>query len=96
MRISSPPFLCPCYYGTDIDSKEHLIACRHSVEEIAEIIGADSLAYLSLDDLELLAGSKEYCSACFDGDYPTEIPADTRKNRFERRLSERPPKAKKN
>ena len=51
MRISSPPFRNPCYYGTDIDSREHLIACQHSIAEIGEIIGADSLGYLSLEDL---------------------------------------------
>ncbi|MGN0165981.1 MAG: amidophosphoribosyltransferase [Lachnospiraceae bacterium] len=95
MRISAPPFLYPCYYGTDIDSQEHLIACHHTVEEIAEIIGVDSLAYLSLDDLPLLVGRTDYCAACFDGSYPTEIPTGTMKNRFERRLSERPPKEKK-
>lgn len=89
MRISSPPFLHPCYYGTDIDSEENLIACHHSVEEIANIIGADSLGYLPVDSLEEMIGNKCYCSACFDGKYPTEIPKDTRKNRFEQRLSEK-------
>lgn len=88
MRISAPPFLHPCYYGTDIDSRENLIACKHSVEEIAEIIGADSLGYLPVSELGSLIGNNEYCSACFDGDYPTEIPKDTRKNRFEQKLSE--------
>ena len=88
MRISSPPFLHPCYYGTDIDSQEHLIACHHSVEEIAEMIGADSLGYLPAEKLYALAGEDVYCHACFTGDYPTAIPADTRKDRFERRLSE--------
>lgn len=89
MRISSPPFLHPCYYGTDIDSKEHLIACRHTVEETARIIGADSLGYLSVAQLQVLAGGCGYCSACFDGQYPTAIPKDTRKDRFEGKLSER-------
>lgn len=89
MRISSPPFLHPCYYGTDIDSREHLIACHHSVEETAEIIGADSLGYLPVSKLGSLIGSCGYCSACFDGNYPTEIPADTRKDRFEQKLSEK-------
>ena len=89
MRISSPPFLHPCYYGTDIDSGEHLIACRHSVEETAAIIGADSLGYLPAADLSRLIGNHEYCSACFDGLYPTEVPTDTRKDRFEQKLSER-------
>lgn len=88
MRISAPPFLHPCYYGTDIDSEENLIACRHSMEEIAGLIGADTLGYLPIDKLDRLVGSSEYCAACFDGDYPTEIPADLRKDRFERKLSE--------
>ncbi len=89
MRISSPPFLHPCYYGTDIDSGEHLIACRHSVEETADIIGADSLGYLPVGQLGALIGNSGYCSACFDGEYPTPVPADTRKDRFEQKLSER-------
>ncbi|MCD7755003.1 MAG: amidophosphoribosyltransferase [Firmicutes bacterium] len=89
VRISAPPFLHPCYYGTDIDSCEHLIACRHSVQEIAAIIGADSLGYLPLEDLGELCGSEDYCSACFSGEYPTAIPGDTRKDQFEQKLSQR-------
>ena len=89
MRISSPPFVAPCYYGTDIDSKEHLIACKHSVEEIAEIIGADSLGYLPIDGLEEMCGGNALCTACFNEDYPTKIPTDTRKDRFEARLNQR-------
>ncbi len=88
MRVSAPPFLHPCYYGTDIDSTENLIACRHTVREIAEMIGADSLGFLPVDSLHELTGNDDYCSACFGGDYPTEIPADTKKDRFERKLSE--------
>ena len=87
MRISAPPFLYPCYYGTDIDSQDHLIACHHSVEEIAKIIGVDSLGYLPLENLESLCGNTAYCSACFSGRYPTEIPKDTRKDQFEQKLS---------
>lgn len=87
IRISSPPFLHPCYYGTDIDSSEHLIACHHTVEEIARMIGADSLGYLPLDALSGLARCDGYCRACFAGDYPTEVPTDTRKDRFEQKLS---------
>ncbi len=86
MRISSPPFLHPCYYGTDIDSRENLIACHHSVSETAEIIGADSLGYLPVSELSSLIDSCGYCSACFDGAYPTDIPTDTRKDRFEQKL----------
>ena len=89
MRISSPPFVSPCYYGTDIDSKEHLIAVKHSVEEIARIIGADSLGYLPLSGLREMTGRDDLCAACFDGNYPTKIPADTRKDRFEARLAKR-------
>ena len=89
MRVSAPPFLFPCYYGTDIDSKENLIACRHTVEEIAEIIGVDSLGYLPVDRLCDLAERYDYCSACFDGDYPTMVPTVTRKDRFEQRISEK-------
>ena len=89
MRISAPPFLYPCYYGTDIDSQEHLIACHHSVEEIAGLIGVDSLGYLPLNELSTLIQSHEYCAACFSGAYPTAIPLDTRKDRFETPLSKR-------
>ncbi len=87
MRISSPPFLHPCYYGTDIDSEDNLIACQHTVKEITEIIGADSLGYLPVDNLKEMIGNDSYCSACFDGSYPTAIPSDTRKDRFEQKLS---------
>ena len=88
MRISAPPFLHPCYYGTDIDSEENLIASHHGTEEIAEMIGADTLGYLPLEGLTEIAGSSEICRACFDGHYPTAVPSDTRKDRFEKRLSE--------
>lgn len=89
MRISSPPFLHPCYYGTDIDSCENLIACKSTVNEIAKAIGADTLGYLPVNELGTMVGSSQYCSACFDGRYPTSIPSDTRKDRFEQKLSEK-------
>lgn len=88
MRITSPPFLHPCYYGTDIDSRDHLIACHYTVPEIAALIGADSLGYLPLSGLPELAGGMGFCRACFAGDYPTPVPADTRKDRFENKLSQ--------
>ena len=88
MRISAPPFLYPCYYGTDIDSEENLIACHHSMDEIARIIGVDSLGYLPVEKLDKLIDSEDHCAACFQGEYPTKIPADPRKDRFERKLSE--------
>lgn len=92
VRSSAPPFLFPCYYGTDVDSQENLIAVNHTMDEIKEIIGADSIGYLSLDHLGMLMGvpkGEGYCSACFDGNYPTEVPSETCKNRFECKLSER-------
>ena len=88
MRISAPPFLNPCYYGTDIDSKEHLIACNHSINEIAKIIGADSLGYFPVRELGALTSGEGYCSACFDGKYPTAVPQNNHKNRFEQKLSQ--------
>ena len=87
LRVSAPPFRNPCYYGTDIDSQENLIACRHSIEEIAGILGVDSLGYLPVPTLEELCGG--CCSACFTGQYPTAVPPDIRRNRFEQKLSER-------
>ncbi|MBQ7639295.1 MAG: amidophosphoribosyltransferase [Clostridia bacterium] len=88
VRVAAPPFLHPCCYGTDIDSKEHLIACRCSLKEISEMLGTDSLGYFPLERLGELTGGQGFCSACFSGRYPTEIPADTRKDRYEQKLSE--------
>ena len=88
VRVSSPPFLFPCFYGTDIDSQDGLIACHHTVEETASLIGADSLGYLPPDALRELAGCDGYCSACFSGKYPTTVPGEHEKNRFERKIHE--------
>ena len=75
VRISSPPFLYPCYFGTDVPSSDQLIAYHHSVDEICEMIGADSLGYLDLDRLsELIDGDTGYCHACFSGKYPVTPP----------------------
>ena len=90
MRVSAPPFINPCYYGTDIDSKENLIACKYTISEIAKKIGADSLGYLSLEGVKKIGYVNEksgFCTACFDGIYPTEIPTKTDKNRFERKIN---------
>ena len=73
VRISSPPFLYPCYYGTDVADTSQLIADHFSVEEIRRRIGADSLGYMRLEDLPRMTGDLPLCSACFDGNYPTEI-----------------------
>ena len=91
MRVSAPPFVAACYYGTDIDDPNKLIATHHTVEEIAEIIGVDSLGYLSLQDVVKLADNTEcgFCTACFGGGYPTPIPQDGGKDRFECKISER-------
>ena len=99
MRIAAPAFKNPCYYGTDIDSRRMLIANHHSVEEIARIIGADSLGYLSIENAMRLGGKpfdgvKQYCSACFDGDYPTKVPSNKQKNRFEYKISRKGSKKK--
>ena len=74
VRISSPPFISPCYYGTDVPSCDLLIACQHTIPEICEILGADSLGYLEVDSLGDLIGDKEhrFCDACFTGKYPNE------------------------
>lgn len=91
MRVSAPPFLNPCYYGTDIDSRDSLIACNHTVEEIEKIIGVDSLGFLGLEHLPNLINSADgcgYCSACFDADYPTAVPSSAEKDRFEFKISD--------
>jgi amidophosphoribosyltransferase len=77
MRISCPPTISPCYYGVDTPSKNQLIAANKSVDEIREYIGADSLAYLSLEGLRQSAGEpsdqRVFCTACYTGKYPTNI-----------------------
>ena len=89
LRISSPPFLFPCYYGTDIDSQENLIACKHAPEEIAKITGADSLGYLPLEklrDMAPLPRGVRPCAACFSGKYPTRTYSGAAKDKFEQKL----------
>lgn len=76
VRISSPPFLHPCYFGTDIPSEDQLIASGHSVEDVCKMIGADSLGYLEVNRLsEMIDGGTGFCQACFTGDYPIEPPS---------------------
>ena len=74
VRISSPPFLYPCYFGTDVPSNEQLIAHSHTTEQIREMIGADSLGYMEIDKLRDMVGELGYCDACFTGNYPMEVP----------------------
>ena len=78
MRISSPPFMHPCFFGTDVASRDKLIACRlNSVEEIAKEIGVDSLAYMKVEDMKKIAQVTtgcDFCVGCFTGEYPIETP----------------------
>ncbi|MFO7612802.1 MAG: amidophosphoribosyltransferase [Clostridia bacterium] len=82
MRISSPPYKYPCFFGIDTSTRKQLVASSNSVEAIRELIGADSLGYLSLEGLLQSAGGTkcDYCTACFDGDYCMEVPFETEKN----------------
>lgn len=84
VRISSPPFLFPCYFGTDVPSCDQLIAHDHTVSQICELIGADSLGYLDGERLpELIEGETGYCDACFSGNYPVEPPTEDIRGSFE-------------
>ena len=85
MRVSAPPFVAPCWYGTDIDSPETLIANQHSLEEITELIGADSLGYLPLEHARNFAPGG-LCTACFGDKYPTAVPEHGEKARFEGKI----------
>ena len=76
MRVSSPPFCHPCYFGIDIPNREQLIAHNRSVDEICKILGADSLGYLPIGCLDEMAGGRPICKACFSGDYPIAPPTE--------------------
>ena len=89
-RVSAPPFLHPCYYGTDIDSEKDLIACHRTPEEIAAQMGADSLGFLPAERLGEIIGSDDCCKACFNGVYPTAVPQNAVKDKYEMKLT--PPK----
>ena len=85
VRISSPPFLYPCYFGTDVPSCEQLIAHEHTVEQICELIGANSLGYLDGKRLpELIGGDTGYCDACFSGNYPVAPPEEDIRGEYAR------------
>ena len=83
MRISSPPFMWPCYYGTDIPSRGELIACNHTIEEITKLSGADSLGYLPVECLSEMLNYKnvDFCDGCFTGKYPADITHETFKGK---------------
>ena len=90
VRVTAPPFIAPCHYGTDIDDKDALIACKYSREEICEIIGADSLGFLSMEHvLQIAQGEKctGFCVGCFNEKYPTEVPREKYKNKFQEKIS---------
>jgi amidophosphoribosyltransferase len=84
MRISSPPVTHPCFYGIDTDSQDHLVAATQSVEEIADHIGVDSLAYLSWEGMLQATHTdpNSFCSACFTGDYPIDVPEPLKRSKL--------------
>ena len=84
MRISAPPFLYPCYFGTDIPSSEQLIAHKRTVDEICKVIGADSLAYLKMERLSEMANGLPICTACFSGEYPVDPPEEDIRGSYEK------------
>jgi amidophosphoribosyltransferase len=84
VRISSPPFTHPCYFGTDVPSGDQLIACQNTIEQIRDIIGADSLGYLPINRLsDLMNGDMGFCDACFTGNYPITPPKDDIRGEYE-------------
>ncbi len=84
VRISSPPFLYPCYFGTDVPDSDQLIAYNRSIEEIRNIIGADSLAYLDISRLSELTGGKQFCQGCFTGKWPIEPPKEDIRGEYDK------------
>ena len=90
VRSSAPEFLNPCYYGTDIGSRAELIACKYTPKEMAKLFGADSVGFLPINavfELGISGKCKGYCAACFNGDYPTEIPV-SEENKYDHKISE--------
>ena len=89
LRISSPPFINPCYFGTDIDSKDKLIACRMSMEEICRTLDVDTLGYLSIEHCAQIARTTtgcEFCMGCFTGKYPIDVPEEKPCDKFSQKL----------
>ncbi len=84
MRVSSPPFLWPCYFGTDVPARKQLIAYNRSIEDIRKIIGADSLGYLSIERLESLVDGLPICKGCFNGSYPVDPPTEDIRGEYEK------------
>lgn len=84
MRVSSPPFLWPCYFGTDVPAREQLIAYNRTVDEICRIIGADSLGYLKEERLSQIVWGREICKGCFTGKYPMDPPEEDIRGEFDK------------
>ena len=84
MRVSSPPFLWPCYFGTDVPARDQLIAFNRSIEEIRSVIGADSLGYLRIERLAEMAEGLGICKGCFTGKYPIAPPQEDIRGEFDR------------
>ena len=84
MRSAAPKFLFPCYFGTDVPSREELIANKYNDEELVRELGLDSLGFLSVENARLLAGNgkTDYCVGCFTGEYPVVLPDSITKNAF--------------
>ena len=89
MRISTPPFINPCYFGTDISSKDKLIACKLDIDEICRFIGADSLGYLSRESMMKVAENSrvEFCSACFTGEYPVDVTGENFVDKYSKKIN---------
>lgn len=83
MRISSPPFLWPCYFGIDVPERHQLIAYNHTVDEICKEIGADTLGYLRLERLPEMVNGLGICTGCFTGDYPIPAPEEDIRGEYE-------------
>lgn len=84
VRISAPPFLHPCYFGTDIPDEDQLIAHNRSIDEIRDVLGADSLSYLNVERLNEMAEGLPICTACFSGNYPIEPPKEDIRGEYSR------------
>lgn len=84
VRISSPPFLWPCYFGTDVPAREQLIAYNRTIEDIRKIIGADSLGYLEIGRLKEMVDGLNICQGCFTGNYPMEPPAEDIRGEYDK------------
>ncbi|MBR2784051.1 MAG: amidophosphoribosyltransferase [Firmicutes bacterium] len=92
MRVSAPPFLNPCYYGTDISDREVLLAHNRTVAEMEKIVGVDSLGFISIPDVKKIAERcrcNGFCTACFDNNYPTAIPEEGHRSKYDKKISEK-------